>query len=142
MDSSERRLLIHPLYLKRVPRRGEQCLVENFSYKGYSPPKCTCNDIHKTSNHIPYHYKKITVLQWIFSLQIRSKPIKIRCKSLLATDLQQKCYIAKNLVAIFAHFGIRLQKTNRFATKLFRCYIATNFSSVANSAAKSKIKRQ
>ena len=23
--------------------RGEQCLVENTSYKGYSPPKCTCN---------------------------------------------------------------------------------------------------
>ena len=25
---------------------GEQCLIENFSYKGYSPPKCTCNGIH------------------------------------------------------------------------------------------------
>ena len=30
------------------PRRGELCLVEKVSYKGYSPPKCTCNDIiHK-----------------------------------------------------------------------------------------------
>ena len=28
-----------------VPRRGEQCPVENNSYKGYSPPKCTCNAI-------------------------------------------------------------------------------------------------
>ena len=28
-----------------VPRRGEQCLVENNSYMGYSPPKCTCNAI-------------------------------------------------------------------------------------------------
>ena len=46
------------------------------------------------------HYKKITVLQRIFLLQIRCKPIKIRCKSLLATDLQQKCSVAKNLVAI------------------------------------------
>ena len=27
------------------PRRGELCLVEKVSYKGYSPPKCTCNDI-------------------------------------------------------------------------------------------------
>ena len=28
-----------------VQRRGEQCLVENNSYKGYSPPECTCNAI-------------------------------------------------------------------------------------------------
>ena len=27
------------------PRRGELCPVEKVSYKGYSPPKCTCNDI-------------------------------------------------------------------------------------------------
>ena len=46
------------------------------------------------------HYKKITTLQRIFSLQIRCKPIKIRCKSLLAMDLQQNSYVAKNLVAI------------------------------------------
>ena len=36
-----------------------------------------------------------------FSLQIRCKPIKIRRKSLLATDLQQNNFVAKNLVAIF-----------------------------------------
>ena len=85
----------------------------------------------------PY-YKKITVLQWIFPLQIRCKPIKIRCKSLLATDLQQKCFVAKKPCCNFAHFGIRLQKTNRFAMELFRCYIATNFTSVANLVAKSQ----
>ena len=45
------------------------------------------------------HYKKITVLQRIFPLQIRCKPIKIRCKFLLATDLQQKL-CCKNLVVI------------------------------------------
>ena len=28
-----------------VPRRGEQCPIENNSYKGYSLPKCTCNAI-------------------------------------------------------------------------------------------------
>ena len=28
-----------------VPQRGEQCPVENNSYKDYSPPKCTCNAI-------------------------------------------------------------------------------------------------
>ena len=28
-----------------VPRRGEQCPIENNSYKGYSPPKCTYNAI-------------------------------------------------------------------------------------------------
>ena len=47
-----------------------------------------------------YHYKKITVLQRIFPLQIHCKPIKIRCKSLLVTDLQHKCPVTKNLVAI------------------------------------------
>ena len=26
-----------------VPRRGEQSSVVIISYKGYSPPKCTCN---------------------------------------------------------------------------------------------------
>ena len=32
------------LYLKGgVPRRGEQSPVVIISYKGYSPPKCTCN---------------------------------------------------------------------------------------------------
>ena len=32
------------LYMKGgVPRRGEQSLVVIISYKGYSPPKCTCN---------------------------------------------------------------------------------------------------
>ena len=28
-----------------IPRWGEQCPIENNSYKGYSPPKCTCNAI-------------------------------------------------------------------------------------------------
>ena len=28
-----------------VPRRSEQCPTENNSYKGYSPPKCTCKAI-------------------------------------------------------------------------------------------------
>ena len=27
-------------------RQGEQCLIDEFSYKGYSPPKCTCNGKH------------------------------------------------------------------------------------------------
>ena len=31
--------------LNMVPRRGEQCPVENNFYKGYSPPKCKCNAI-------------------------------------------------------------------------------------------------
>ena len=33
--------------------KGEPLLIENTSYKGYSPPKCTCN-VHSTFyNHIP-----------------------------------------------------------------------------------------
>ena len=34
------------------PRRGEQCPVEEFSYKGYSPPKCTCIDMIQSLQHI------------------------------------------------------------------------------------------
>ena len=33
-----------------VPRRGEQSPIENDSYKGYSPSKCTCNGI-TTNTH-------------------------------------------------------------------------------------------
>ena len=42
-------LLVYLQYLKIFfPQRGELCPVEKVSYKGYSPPKCTCNDmIHK-----------------------------------------------------------------------------------------------
>ena len=54
----------------------------------------------KVFDELQVYYKKITVLQHIFSLQIRCKPIKIRCKSLLVTDLQQKWFVVKNLVAI------------------------------------------
>ena len=30
------------------PRQGEQCLVVELSYMGYSPPKCTCNGSTQT----------------------------------------------------------------------------------------------
>ena len=33
--------------------KGEPRLVENTSYKGYSPPKCTCNVHLPFHNHIP-----------------------------------------------------------------------------------------
>ena len=36
---------IHNIHLKGGPTTGEQCLVENNSYKSYSLPKCTCNAI-------------------------------------------------------------------------------------------------
>ena len=46
--------LRRPLYLRHLkflfPRWGEQCPVVEFSYKGYSLPKCSCNDKH---THIP-----------------------------------------------------------------------------------------
>ena len=52
--SLECRLHVYSLYLKGgVPRRGEQCLVENASYKGYSPSKCTCNAFYTFTIHIP-----------------------------------------------------------------------------------------
>ena len=37
---------VPPAPVNVFPRRGEQCPVEEFSYKGYSPPRCTCNGKH------------------------------------------------------------------------------------------------
>ena len=45
-----------------------------------------------------------------FSVAIRCKPIKIRCKSLLATDLQHKCSVAKNIVAILHTLAFRCKR--------------------------------
>ena len=84
------------------------------------------------------NYKKITVLQRIFPLQIRCKTIKISCKSLLAMDFATEVFYCKKPCCNFVHFGIRLKKTNGFATDLFRCYIITNFTSVVNSVTKSQ----
>ena len=42
LDASHPRVYLQ--YLKWLfPRRGEQCPVVEFSYMGYSPPKCSCN---------------------------------------------------------------------------------------------------
>ena len=37
---------VPPAPVNVFPRWGEQCPVEEFPYKGYSPPKCTCNGKH------------------------------------------------------------------------------------------------
>ena len=45
LASKERRLPVPVPYLKGgIPRRGEQRPVVEFSYMGYSPPKCSYND--------------------------------------------------------------------------------------------------
>ena len=45
-------LLVYLQYLKCFfPRRGELCLVEKVSYKGYSPPKCIINKIIHTHSY-------------------------------------------------------------------------------------------
>ena len=51
--SFERRSLVSTLYLKGCPMKDEPCPVEKTSYKGYSPPKCTCNVHSPFHNHIP-----------------------------------------------------------------------------------------
>ena len=57
--------------------------------------------------------------------------MKIRCKYLLATDLQQNIFVAKNLVAILFPLAIGCKKSNGFATEIFGCYVTTNFTFVA-----------
>ena len=37
---------VPPAFVNVFPRRGEQCPIEELSYKGYSPPKCTYNGKH------------------------------------------------------------------------------------------------
>ena len=52
------------LYLKGVPRWGEQCLVESFPTRVTPHLKCTCNGVHKHQSHfIPFmkHYMKCSV---------------------------------------------------------------------------------
>ena len=48
---------IGPVPKRGIPRRGEQSQVVIISYKGYSPPKCSCSDqthSHSSKNmHIP-----------------------------------------------------------------------------------------
>ena len=47
-----------------VSRLGEQSPVVIISYKGYSPPKCSCNDVHKHQSHFiqfMQHYMKCSV---------------------------------------------------------------------------------
>ena len=51
--SSECCPLVYSLHLKGGPIKGESCSVDNTSYKGYSPPKCTCNVHSKFHIHIP-----------------------------------------------------------------------------------------
>ena len=48
-------MYLHHLKIN-FPRQGEQYPVDEFSYKGYSPPKCTCNGKHTHSSkiiHVP-----------------------------------------------------------------------------------------
>ena len=49
------------LHLKCFPIKGEPRLVENISYRGYSPPKCICNG-HVPHIHIPS--KNMQFLLW------------------------------------------------------------------------------
>ena len=64
-----------------------------------------------------FHYKKITDLQRIVSLQICCKFMKIRCKYILATDLQQNSSVAKNLDAILSHSSIDCKKVTYLQQK-------------------------
>ena len=45
---------VPPIPKNISPRRGEQCLVQNSPTKATSHLKFTCNNVHKTSNHISY----------------------------------------------------------------------------------------
>ena len=61
--SNERRPPVYTLHLKCFPIKGEPRLVKNIAYKGYSPPKCTCNGhVPHINIHIPN--KNMQFLLW------------------------------------------------------------------------------
>ena len=65
------------------------------------------------------HFKKIIDLQRIVSLQIYCKLMKIYCKSILATNLQQNNYVTKNLDAILFPSSIDWRKVTNLQHKYF-----------------------
>ena len=67
-------------------------------------------------------------------LQTHKNPLQISFSNGFA--IEQLC--CKKPYCNFVLFGIRLQKTNGFATEIFRCYVAMDFTSIVNSVAKSQ----
>ena len=88
----------------------------------------------KSTHSLQENHSFATDISVANPLQTYKNPLQISISNGFATEV----LCCKKPCCNFAHFGIRLQKTNRFATELFRCYIATNFTSVANSVAKSQ----
>ena len=60
---NEHRPSVYTLHLKCFPIKGEQCPIENISYRSYSPPKFTCNG-HVPHIHIHIPSKKMQFLLW------------------------------------------------------------------------------
>ena len=64
-SSNERRPPVYTLHLKCFAIKGEPHLVENISYGGYSPPKCTCNGhVPHIHIHIQIPSKNMQFLLW------------------------------------------------------------------------------
>ena len=66
-----------PLYLRHLkllfPRRGEQCPVVEFSYLGYSQPKCSCNGNH-TNIQVNHAYPYLNVYMPVACLESSLTP--------------------------------------------------------------------
>ena len=99
-----------------VSRRGDQCPVENNSYKGYSPPKCTCNVI----SHI----------------QIKTYTFSLKCLHVIYENVTQPvaCLMSRVLTDSLTHAYVKCEYchlcsiNDHFSkTKVF-CFINQNSS--------------
>ena len=95
-----------------VPRQGEQCLVENSSYKGYSPPKCTCNAISRIQ------VKTYTFLLKCLHAKDENLTHPIPCPDSSSTPLHMHMSSVKN--AIYVPLMTIFSKTKAF------CFISQN----------------
>ena len=79
------------------PRRGEQCPVEEFSYKGYSLSKCTCNDKH---THI-----QVFFFGYWTSLSQHNPCRACRARCVRRSARGRACWVLA--VCVVAHAGLR-----------------------------------
>ena len=105
---------------------GESCPVENTSYKGYSPPKCSCN-VHSTfHNHIPTRTCQFYMESYMSCHEMRyDSPCTMRPSShrLPHTTLQPMCDKPSFWMTSNDHFIFKIH----FMFKIMRLCVGSRF---------------
>ena len=92
-----------PVHEIVIPRQGEQCPVVIISYKGYSPPKCTCHGKQSLSS------KYMILLECLHAQTHVSSPHRLphTCLSQMRVKSQfskQKLFVLENLLPRFSKY--------------------------------------